>query len=152
MRCGFLRICSLLLAVSVLFAGMSAGHAAGFQGGGHVHVAHFGAGASDGTHLNSSPQHKADCDKPSEEKAGAGNKSSGGMDGCCHVACFPSVAAQDLSDLSAHVFEAERLCRTMKRLFPIILKNNLDLRALAADFHAVIRAADTSGHQDRVAG
>ena len=109
MRCGFLRICSLLLAVSVLFAGMSAGHAAGFQGGGHVHVAHFGAGASDGTHLNSSPQHKADCDKPSEEKAGAGNKSSGGMDGCCHVACFPSVAAQDLSDLSAHVFEAERL-------------------------------------------
>jgi hypothetical protein len=100
------RLCILLIAFSVLFAGISLGHAAG-----HSDVNGFTTNGETFAHhqapSSSSAQHqKAECQ---EEEAGsdpAGTTKHKANDGCCHIACFPSVAPRDILELSEHVFKA----------------------------------------------
>lgn len=103
------KFCALMLAFSVLFSGISVGHAAGHHPVSKGNAAHGEQTVhSQGMALLSSPHQKADCQETTDGVGKTGTKKSKGTDGCCHIACFPSVAAKDGLDLSSHLFDAKR--------------------------------------------
>lgn len=99
------KLCILLMAFSVIFAGISTGYAAGKQYGNAHPVTQTGEHAHDGLSMASDHDHKPEC--VDGDKAGPAKQSP--TNGCCHVASFPSVAPNDGLTLSRHVFTSVRL-------------------------------------------
>lgn len=109
MRYCLTRLCVLLVAFSVLFTGISVGHAAGVHPGGKGHAALGLHGVhQQGPSQASTLHQQAECQEKTDVAGKTGTTKNNGTEGCCHIACFPSVAPRDFLDLSKHVFDANR--------------------------------------------
>tara|TARA_B100000513_G_scaffold150750_1_gene70615 strand:- start:17 stop:388 length:372 start_codon:yes stop_codon:yes gene_type:complete len=98
-----------MVAFSVLFAGISVGHAAILHSEGSVNAVHGVPTAhQQDMVVTSASDQKVDCQASAKGAGETGNSKHKSTDGCCHIACFPSVAPQDVLDLSKHVFNAKR--------------------------------------------
>lgn len=106
MRRRLSQLCVLFVAISVIFAGMSAGHAAGAPDCTKHHLAHDGHMALHGVAATSAHLHAAAFAMAVTD--GAGTATHGATDGCCHVASFPSAAPNDVMGLPLQIARTER--------------------------------------------
>lgn len=101
-------LCVLLMAISVIAAGIGVGHAGGVQLGGMVHIAPADHDMAQADMPTPGHRHQPDCMSDAQGMGKPGTMKHGATTGCCHIASFPSVAANDLPDLSRHAFTSER--------------------------------------------